>query len=164
MLNKKGFTLVELLAVIVLISIIASIGAVALSKTKKQMDKKIFDTKLDLLLQAAIDYGEDNSLDMSLDSNIICKYTSDSSGYANIGVTGKYKSVTAGVLQTQKYYDSEESLTNIDGNSIAGLNIIIYKKNNRLYSCIDYANMNLLLDSSGELYKNKYCYIGTTCP
>ena len=44
-MNKKGFTLVELMAVIVIISIIALVGVTSITGVIKQMDK----TKMYLL-------------------------------------------------------------------------------------------------------------------
>ena len=42
-MNKKGFTLVELMAVIVIISIIALVGVTSITGVRKQMDKKLFE-------------------------------------------------------------------------------------------------------------------------
>ena len=44
-MNKKGFTLVELMAVIVIISIIALVGVTSITGVRKQMDKKLFEEK-----------------------------------------------------------------------------------------------------------------------
>ena len=45
-MNKKGFTLTELLAVIVIMSIVATIGLVSVTGVKRQINQKLFTDKL----------------------------------------------------------------------------------------------------------------------
>ena len=52
-MNKKGFTLVELMAVIVIISIIALVGVTSITGVRKQMDKKLFEEKLNSAISSA---------------------------------------------------------------------------------------------------------------
>ena len=59
-MNKKGFTLVELMAVIVIISIIALVGVTSITGVRKQMDKKLFEEKLNSAISSAEKWGEDN--------------------------------------------------------------------------------------------------------
>lgn len=53
-MNKKGFTLVELMAVIVIISIIALVGVTSITGVRKQMDKKLFEEKFKLRLMNCV--------------------------------------------------------------------------------------------------------------
>lgn len=58
-MNQKAFTLVELLAVIVLISVITVIAVPLVKFANKQINEKNFDAKKEVITQAAEDYGED---------------------------------------------------------------------------------------------------------
>lgn len=51
--NKKGFTLVELLATIAIIAIIAVIAVPAVTKVSQDTKAKMYDTKVKLIEQAA---------------------------------------------------------------------------------------------------------------
>lgn len=63
-MNKKGFTLVEVLSVIVIISLIAGIGAFSYSKVLE--DSKIRECKQKILFieKQAIKYVSDNNADI----------------------------------------------------------------------------------------------------
>ena len=57
---KKGFTLVELLAVIVVLSMIMALGIGVISSSAKDTNDKIYETKKTNIENAAILYGQDN--------------------------------------------------------------------------------------------------------
>ena len=57
-MNKKGFTLVELLAVIALIGVISTIAVVSMSGIRNRVDLKLVEGNLDLILTAARQYGD----------------------------------------------------------------------------------------------------------
>ncbi len=59
-MNKRGFTLVEVLAVIVVIGLILIIAVPNITKVSKQTKLKAYDTKIELIEQAAVYYGMDN--------------------------------------------------------------------------------------------------------
>lgn len=59
-MNKKGFTLVELLAVIIIISIVFSIGYVSLEELQKNIDESILASKYTSFEDAALNWGKDN--------------------------------------------------------------------------------------------------------
>jgi len=59
MKNKKGFTLIEILVVIVLVALLLGIGIPGVMKISQNMKKRSLNTKLDLVEQAAILYGQD---------------------------------------------------------------------------------------------------------
>ena len=56
MKNKKGFTLVELLAVIIILSIILSITAIAVMKVKKNQDRINYQNMISGILTGAKNY------------------------------------------------------------------------------------------------------------
>lgn len=60
MKKKNGFTLVELLAVIVILAIVGCIGAVATISIKEKMNQKMFNEQLKEIISAAETYGSDN--------------------------------------------------------------------------------------------------------
>lgn len=60
MMSKKGFTLVELLAVIVLLAVIAVIAISATNVVSENIKKNMLDKKYQLIEKAAVLYGEDN--------------------------------------------------------------------------------------------------------
>lgn len=158
MLNKKGFTLVEILAVIVIIGIVATIGSVALTKVKKQMDQKIFLTKLDLVLEAAKEYGDD-------EHNSITPF-STSQTYMTVKISGLdnyYKPLNKKVwkfnIQTlidEKYYETDDicsgdtpCLKNLSDKNINRLEIYYFiSENNRSVVCF---NINAYTGYKGDI-------------
>ncbi len=59
-MNKKGFTLIEILAVLVIMSVLAVAGYAGVGAIKKNINNKEYDAKVKTLESAAIDYGESN--------------------------------------------------------------------------------------------------------
>lgn len=59
-MNKKGFTLVELLAVIVIMGIIIAIAVPATGLMKDKINEYMLNKKIELIEKSAILYGEDN--------------------------------------------------------------------------------------------------------
>lgn len=60
MKNKKGFTLVELLAVIVVLSLVMIIAIPAIIKNTSSAKKAILKTKVNLIVDESVIWGEDN--------------------------------------------------------------------------------------------------------
>ncbi len=57
-MNKKGFTLVELLAVIAILGIIGIVAAVSMGGVKNKVDLKLVEGNINLILTTAKQYGE----------------------------------------------------------------------------------------------------------
>lgn len=68
MKNKKGFTLVELLAVIVVLSLVMVIAIPAISKNTSDAKEAVLKTKVNLIVDDAVLFGQDN-LNYFLTSN-----------------------------------------------------------------------------------------------
>ena len=68
MKNKKGFTLVELLAVIVVLSLVMIIAIPAITKNTRNAREAVLKTKVDLIINESVIWGEDN-LNYFLTSN-----------------------------------------------------------------------------------------------
>ena len=60
MINKKGFTLVEILVVVALISVIMIIAIPSIMSVNKKMNEREFAAKKELIISAAEMYGKDN--------------------------------------------------------------------------------------------------------
>ena len=71
-MNKKGFTLVELLAVIIILSLLALLASTSVSKIVKDSKSDLYDTQIKLIQSAAEAWGADNLYDLP-DAGT-CKY------------------------------------------------------------------------------------------
>ena len=60
MKEKKGFTIVELLAVIVVLALIIGLAAPNITSSSKAVKEKAYETKVNMIEDAAILYGQDN--------------------------------------------------------------------------------------------------------
>lgn len=65
-MNKKGFTLVELLAVIIILSIIVIIAIPSIMGISKSIKENMYNKKIAIIEEAAILYGQDNRRDINL--------------------------------------------------------------------------------------------------
>ena len=87
---NKAFTLVELLAVIVLLSVIMVIGISAISSSAKDVNEKIYESKITSIETAAVLYGQD-----TLETGTITVKTLAEAGYIVYDeVKGETKKVT----------------------------------------------------------------------
>jgi len=59
-MNKKGFTLVELLAVIIILSLLALLASTSVSKIIKYSRSDLYETQINLIKKAAEAWGADN--------------------------------------------------------------------------------------------------------
>ena len=59
-MNKKGFTLVELLAVIAILGIITGIATLSVFTIQNSSNKKTYETKVKMIERASELYGEEN--------------------------------------------------------------------------------------------------------
>ena len=57
---KKGFTLVELMAVIVIVAIISVIGYAGVTIVQKNIKTNLWEGKVEAIENGAVSYGEDN--------------------------------------------------------------------------------------------------------
>ena len=127
MKDKNGFTLVEILAVIVLISLILGLGIPSVIKLSKNMNKRASKTKIELVEEAALLWGNNNK---SLLRKNECDI--DGSGYDCYKVSIKS-------LIENEYLNSEKAeeiyyLSPTDNSDISHNCVYVYKKNNRIYA------------------------------
>ena len=127
MKDKNGFTLVEILAVIVLISLILGLGIPSVIKLSKNMNKRASKTKIELVEEAALLWGNNNK---SLLRKNKCNI--EGSNYDCYKVSIKS-------LIENEYLNSEKAeeiyyLSPTDNIDISHNCVYVYKKNNRVYA------------------------------
>lgn len=66
MKKNKGFTLVELLAVIIILGILVTFSTVAISKIKKKQDQKNYENVISSILTGAKAYNAEERIDGSI--------------------------------------------------------------------------------------------------
>lgn len=135
---KKGFTLVELMAVLVLIVLISTIGYAGITAVQKNIDGNLWEGKVEAIETGAANYGEDNRNRLS--------------GTCNINGTSKNNCITRTVqfLIDNSYVDTDEvdstenkvitnnTLKEDDPNYyVNDMNVFIYLENNRVYAKLD---------------------------
>lgn len=166
-MNKKGFTLVELMAVIVLISIIALVGVTSITGVRKQMDKKLFEEKLNSAISSAEKWGEDNK-DMLDTTKTIGQLIANGYYESEEAVNPKlynYKCDGEDNKDPIGYLDGELCknivTNNVDSLIVNEISIKIFTKNNRVYACIkkNTNNKNLIkeTDTFDKYNKDLYC-------
>lgn len=129
-MNKKGFTLIEILAVIVIISIIASLATVNVLKIKNNSSEELLETKIENLEAAAIVYGQENPSSLTKSCTVS-------------GVNYSYcTQVTVKNLIDGAYFKSTETSStgtidlknDVTNESMLSDKIQIYRKNNSIYA------------------------------
>lgn len=136
-MNRKGFTLVELLAVIVLIAVITLITIPSIKYASKRIQQKNYETKVKLIKAAAEEYGDDYKE--------IILYSSTNT-YTNPSDGQTYPSMTIHVndllLNGYLTYDSGETGQVFqdprDKSDMRYKSMIIYIKNNNPYVVLDF--------------------------
>lgn len=132
-MNKKGFTLVELLSVIVLIGLLLGIGVPGVMRISKKMKERSFNTKKEQIEQAATLWGQDNRTRLSKST---CKVLESS-------VEKEYPCYKISIKELIKedYLDSENNNSEnieyknpIDNKDIKEMCVYVYKKNKRVYA------------------------------
>ena len=58
--NEKGFSLVELLAVVVILGLLSAVAIIGVNSIIKNTEKKYYDTQRNTLKMAAQSYTQDN--------------------------------------------------------------------------------------------------------
>ncbi|NMA50998.1 MAG: prepilin-type N-terminal cleavage/methylation domain-containing protein [Mollicutes bacterium] len=124
-MNNKGLTLVELLAVIVILGVVATIGGVGITAVKRNIDVKATADKVSLALGGVSKWGQDN---MEI---------------VKSGLTIK----TIGELIDEGYIETDladgEIYNEVNGNSLRDLEVALYFVNRRVYTCV-YEDNSLL--------------------
>ena len=135
-MNKKGFTLVELIGVIVILAILSILATKTYGNIIDKVAKKQLNEKILTIEKAAMSYGQDNK-NLLTDSCTI-----DGKTYSNC------KTVTVSDLISNNRIDSDEKdssgnttlINNVTKNDMKNDKVFIYRKNNRVYATMDCSN------------------------
>ncbi len=129
---KKGFTLVELMAVIVIVVIISIIGYAGITTVQKNIKTNLWESKVESIETGAVLYGEDNKNRLTGTCNI------DGS------IKTSCQSVTVQFLLDENYIPTDEKDSEgnkviindtIGDNSYANnMSVSIYVENNIVYA------------------------------
>lgn len=151
MQNKKGFTLVEILAVVVILAIIISIAMISGTAIQRNSLERIVETKIEQIEQAAILYGQDNPDIIVEDDNCKVIVTTNNAGVETSYTPTSCVTITAGVLIDANYIDTSyldetsgqvDLINDVTKKSMREDTVIIYRRNNRIYSIIDEVKSN----------------------
>lgn len=63
-MNKKGFSLVELIGVIAVLALIITLIVPIISKSAESSRQKTYETKMESIKKASIEYAEDNYMNL----------------------------------------------------------------------------------------------------
>lgn len=144
-MNKKGFTLVELLAVVVLLGIIMTLAVVMTSSSSDKAKEKLLKTKKNEIVTGAILFGQENGIDLFSDNPKIIVTEVCPKDYERYE---KCKMITVGALldiEKDEYIETKETITidgakkrnltnDVTGKSMRNDEVLIYRKNNRVYA------------------------------
>lgn len=146
-MKKKGFTLVELLAVIIILTLVITIAFVSVTRVREESLKRVVETKVEQIEQAAILYGQENPNVIKTSCTDHEKTVVEATNYTpSFCIT-----VTAGVLIDNNFFESSyldevngktDLINDVTGKSMREDTVIIYRRNNRIYSIIDEVKSN----------------------
>lgn len=127
-MNKKGFTLVELLAVLVLISLLMGLAIPGINRISNNMKKKSYNQKIKLVESAAELWGQDNKTRLQTDTDCSSEIS-------------KCKKITIADLIKDNYLDSDNNSGNYinpkNDKDMKNCEVFVYKQNKRVYAKYD---------------------------
>lgn len=128
-MNKKGFTLVELLAVLVLISLLMGLAIPGINRISNNMKKKSYNQKIKLIESAAELWGQDNKTRLqttkcNIDNNEVPCYK-----------------IKIEELLSENYIDSDNNSGKYanpkNDKDMKECIVFVYKQNKRVYAKFD---------------------------
>ena len=127
-MNKKGFTLVELLAVLVLISLLMGLAIPGINRISNNMKKKSYNQKIKLIESAAELWGQDNKTRLQADTDCSSEIS-------------KCKKITIADLIKENYLDSDNNSGKYanpkNDEDMKNCIVFVYKQNKRVYAKFD---------------------------
>ena len=121
MKNKKGFTLIEILCVIVLIGILSVIATISIVNLSSKSKDNLYCAKIELIENIAASYGIKYELELNNSNELY-------NGYKSLKIKVRTL-VDAGKLEPDKKNDVINPKDNTIMNDI---DIILYLKNNQI--------------------------------
>lgn len=137
-MKKNGFTLVEILTVVVIIAVITTISSIGIMAVKEKINENLWESTVSLIEKSAANYGEDN-LNHLKNTNTTCEVD---------GKT-KYKclKVSVGYLIDKNYIKTNEEdkagnkvlidnrkSKDEDGYYVNDTHVLIYYEDNAVYA------------------------------
>ena len=149
-MNKKGFTLVEILVVIVVLGLIIGIAVPNINKSNRKAKERILLTKIHNIEKAAVLYGQDNRGNFdktnSTYQNTTHEYCFDSSNnkindcfYYNTNITVNVNTLVIKDSEGKSYINADDDSGNIINplyktENMNQCKIQIYKKYGKIYA------------------------------
>lgn len=139
-MENKGFTLVELLVVLVIMAIISAIGFAGVTVVQKNIKKNLWEAKIELILSGAKNYGEDNK--NKLKETNICNVNGEEKEYC-ITKTVQFLLDNNYIKTDEEDNDGKAIITNDtldedDSNYIVNnKEVKIYLEDNTIYATMD---------------------------
>lgn len=150
-MNKKGFTLVELLAVIVIIGILTTLSVTSVITIRNNSLSDLVEAKIKDLESAAVLYGQDNS------SLLTDSCTVDEVDYSYCLVVSVKYLIDEDYYEVSEYDDDNNPVLDNDLTNKTMLcnTFIIYRKNNMIYATLenDYSTDDSTCTCSLKTYK-----------
>ncbi len=129
-MSKKGFTLVEVLAVVVILSIILSMATFGVMNIRRNSLQKLVDTKISNLESSAIIYGQENQNELIETCNVD-EVNYDFCKLVNVKYLIENEYYTTNEVNSE---NKKDLINNVTNKSMLCDEIQIYKKNNRVYA------------------------------
>ncbi|HOP65904.1 MAG TPA: prepilin-type N-terminal cleavage/methylation domain-containing protein [Bacilli bacterium] len=127
-MKNKGFTLIEMLAVVIILAVLVLIATPAVISISARVRTNMYCTKIEMLEKAGEMYAQENTLDE------ICTINS---------VSYSCKNITVHTLISLNYVDADKNDTILtdprDDSSMNDTEIIVYQKGTRYYTIIEAA-------------------------
>ncbi len=129
-MNRKAFTLIEVLCVIVLLAILTTFASTSIMNMSKKGKENLYCTKIALIKSAAKDYAITKEKELNNSSDTFRGHKSITIKVNDLVLSGKLEA------------DTEENVINpIDNSIMNDIDIILYLDNNQIYSYIKTDNI-----------------------
>lgn len=125
-MNKKGFTLVEILCVIVLLALITVMATAGIMSMSKNSKENLYCAKIEIIETMASEYAVKYEKELNNSIDLYNGYKSLKIKVNDLVVNGK--------LEPDK---DQNVLSPLDNSVMNDVEIIIYLKNNNIYAHID---------------------------
>lgn len=132
-MKKSGFTLVELLVVIVILCLISGIAYAGVSAVNNNVKEKLWDSTKDLIVSGATSYGEDNKNKLNGSSNCGGKHSNCIT--VTVGELIGKGYITTKETAVDSYGEEYKVLINDKtGESVNDTNVYIWLENDLVYA------------------------------
>lgn len=154
MKNKKGFTLVEVLAVLVILTVVLTLSTLTVRHLLAKNKQKALDSKQQVLLKHAVEYAKDNE---------------ETFIYASNNRYGNYvcNTLTVKDLIDNGYLDHDNILNNqkivinpVTNESMNNDKIMVYIKSKENPNSINYETLGIFNGNYISIFDNDLCGLG----